>query len=64
MLSFRTEVRAMLTDRDFIIFLLLLAAVLVLNAFPIPPVPRLVLFILIVVAQAVFVVNGIRRSRR
>ena|GEM_PF-2769388 len=54
----------MLTDRDMIIFILLLLAVVAINAFPIPPGLRLVLFILIVIAQVIFVYQGLRRHRR
>lgn len=54
----------MLTDRDMLIFILLLISVVSLNHFPIPPGPRLLLFVIIVIAQAVFVYQGLRRSRR
>jgi len=53
-----------LTDRDMIIFILLLIAVLAVNAFPLPAALRLVLFALIVIAQVIFVYQGLRRTRR
>lgn len=54
----------MLTDKDMIIFLLLLVSVVALNHFPIPPGLRLFLFVIIVIAQVIFVYQGLRRSRR
>lgn len=54
----------MLTDRDFVIFLLLLASVVSLNYLPIAPGPRLFLFVLIIIAQVVFVYQGLKRSRK
>lgn len=54
----------MLTDRDFVIFILLILSVVSLNYFPIPPGPRLFLFVLIVIAQVVFVYQGLKRSRQ
>ena len=54
----------MLTDKDLIIFILLLVSVVSLNYFPIPPGLRLFLFIIIIIAQVIFVYQGLRRSRR
>jgi len=51
-------------DRDIVIFLLLLLAVVLVNALPLPPLVRLPLFILVVILQALFVYQGLRRHRR
>lgn len=53
-----------LNDRDMLIFILLLVAVIAINAFAIPATLRLILFILIVAAQVLFVYHGLKRSRR
>lgn len=53
----------MLTDRDFVIFILLLLSVVSLNYFPIAPGLRLFLFFIIIIAQIVFVYQGLKRSR-
>lgn len=50
-------------DRDFIIFVVLVLAVVLLNALPIPPTVKLPLFILVVLLQALFVYHGIKRHR-
>src|SRR5690606_32382782 len=59
-----TEAVCMLTERDFVIFLLLLLSVVSLKFLPIAPGPRLFLFALIVIGQVIFVYQGLKRSRR
>jgi len=55
--------RRILKDRDYLIFFLLLLGVVLLNVIPLPQTLRMVLFALLVVAQAIFIYNGLRRGR-
>lgn len=51
-------------DRDFLIFVVLLLSVVLLNVIPMPAALKLPLFIVIVILQALFVYNGVKRHRR
>jgi len=50
-------------DRDVLIFVVLLLSVVLLNVLPIPPSLKLPLFIVVVILQALFVYQGIKRHR-
>lgn len=50
-------------DRDMQIFLVLLFSVVLVNVLPLPPIVRLPIFILVVIAQAVFIYRGLTRKR-